>query len=136
VAVESPDTINTTEIEDGQAAGSITPIRIRTIVESLAGVFSSTTASSFTFTFAHRGTIIETTSASAVNATIPPNSSVSFDVGTVLGLCQVGTGQAAFVAGAGVTFRVPGSLLARAQWSEIYARQRAVNEWVISGDTT
>lgn len=138
MTIESPDTINTTEIQDGQAAGSIVPLRIRKIVDSLAGIFVSTATASFTFALTQRGTVVECNHATvAINATIPPHSSVAFDNGTVVGICRIGAAATAFVAGAGVTFITPQSLTCRAVGSELFARQTATADtWVISGDAT
>jgi hypothetical protein len=78
----------------------------------------------------------ESTSASAVNVTVPPNSSVAFPVGTVIELCQYGAGQITIVAGAGVTLRTASSLTTRVQYSGASLRKRATNEWVVGGDLT
>lgn len=139
MTIESPDTINTTEIQDGQAAGSIVPLRIRKIVDSLAGIFVSTATASFTFAFTQRGTVVECNHATvAINTTIPPHSSVAYDNGVVLGICRTGVAAVGFVAGAGVTFLPAGvSGTCRLTGSEVFARQTATNDtWIISGDYT
>lgn len=91
---------------------------------------------SYTPVLADRGTCLEMSSTSPITFTIPPNSSVPFDVGTVIEICQVSTGQVTVAAGAGVTLRTPSSATTRAQWSTVSIRQRATNEWVVSGDLT
>lgn len=99
-------------------------------------VTATTQASSYTLTLSDAGQAVEFTSATAVNCTIPPNSSVAFPVGTVIEICQYGAGQVTVVAGAGVTLRNPSSLTSRAQYSAISARKRATDEWLIGGDLT
>ena len=67
---------------------------------------------------------------------MPPNASVAFPVGTVIEIVQYGAGQITIAPGAAVTLRNPSSLTTRAQYSTIGLRQRAANEWVVSGDLT
>jgi hypothetical protein len=137
MTIESPETLNTTRFQAGQV-GTVDATDMRVFVDSLAGSFPSTATASFTFALTQRGTIIECNHATvAINATIPPNASVAFDVGTTLGLCRIGSAAVAFVAGAGVTFITPQSLTCRAIGSQLFARQTATaNTWVISGDAT
>lgn len=92
-------------------------------------------ASSYTLTTADAETCVEFTSGSAVNCTIPPNSSQAFDVGAWVQIRQAGTGQVTFVAGAGVTLYSPASATKTCQqWTTAIAHQRAVDEWVLVGD--
>lgn len=137
MTIESPDTLNTTRFQAAQV-GTIGADDLRVFVDSLAGSFPSTATASFTFALTQRGTIVECNHATvAINATVPPNASVPFDVGATLGLCRIGAAAVAFVAGAGVTFIVPQSLSCRVVGSQIFARQTAtINTWVISGDAT
>ena len=81
-------------------------------------------------------TCVEISAASAVNCTVPPNSSVAFPVGSVIEVVQMGAGQITVVAGAGVTLRNPSSLVTRAQYSTVALRKRGTDEWVVSGDMT
>lgn len=92
------------------------------------------TGTSYTLVLADAGKAVEMNNAAANTVTIPPTSSVAFPVGTVLEVVQVGAGQTTIVAGAGVTLRPAGTLATRAQWATIGLRQRATNEWVVSGD--
>jgi hypothetical protein len=137
MTIVSPDFIDTLEAEDGQTAGSYTLTRLRHLVDSLSGMFGVTPkTTSFTFDFTQRGCVVPYNSGSAGTGTIPPNSSVAYDVGTVLQFGQMGVGAASFVAGAGVTFLTPHSLTTFGQGSIITAWQQAANIWWISGDTT
>jgi hypothetical protein len=89
----------------------------------------------YTLALADAGTVVETTSASAVAVTIPPNSSVAFTIGTTIELLQYGTGALTVAAGAGVTIRsTDGLLSARTQYSALSLRKRGINEWVLAGD--
>jgi hypothetical protein len=124
------------EFRDGQAPGSITPQDERDEIVSLANLFQTTQTVSYTLTLDDQNSLIDMNSASAVNLTVPPNSSVAFPIGTMIEACQYGAGQVTIVAGAGVTLRNPSSLTTRAQYSTVSLRKRATDEWVVGGDLT
>lgn len=132
----SPTTIDTTLLQDGQAANSITPGYIRQVTDSLSGMYSTTQTGNYTLVFADRGTRIRYNSASAGTITIPPNSSVAFVINTVIMFCQVSTGQLAIAAGAGVTIVNTSSLTTRVRGSTITAVQDSINTWILGGDLT
>lgn len=134
MTIVSPNTIDATYLQDGQAAGSITPAYMRLVNDSLSGVAGSIQTGSYTAALADRGTIIEFNSASAVTFTIPPHSSVPFDVGTLINIYQMGAGTVTISGGSGVIVRTASSLVMRAQYSIASVRQRATDEWVASGD--
>lgn len=81
---------------------------------------------------------IRTTNASPVTFTIPPNSSVAFDIGTTINIQQVGSGQLEVLAGAGVTIegRVDGSSdhKVSAQYGAVSAIKTATDTWSLIGD--
>jgi len=66
--------------------------------------------------------------------TVPSSASVDFPIGTVIEICQVGTGQAVLVPGGGVTLRSPSSFATKQRWSTMGLRKRASDEWIVSGD--
>lgn len=106
-----------------------------TVAGGASATFTSTQqAGSYTAALTDGNTVVEMTSASANNFTVPPNASVAFPVGTWLQVLQYGAGQTTIVAGGGVTLRTPSSLTTRAQYSTVVLRQRAANEWVVMGD--
>lgn len=77
----------------------------------------------------------DSTSATGITITVPPNSSVAFPIGTIIEIAQVGAGQVTVAAGAGVTINSAGALLkTRAQYSAISLRKRATDTWLLSGD--
>lgn len=104
--------------------------------DALAKVGSLTQASNYTLALAAAGRVVEITAAGAATVTIPPNSAVAFPVGTVVEVMQYGTGQVTIAAGVGVTVRSPASFTTRARYSSVALRQRAANEWIVSGDMT
>lgn len=136
----SPSSIDSTLIQDGQAAGSITPLVFRKVVDSLAGAASPTaiTAANYTIVLTDRGTVIEFNSSSAQNLLIPTNASVAFDIGTVIGWFQYGVGQLTIgaVSSGTTSIRTSSSYTARTRYSSGSIRKRATDEWVLVGDLT
>jgi len=129
----SPNAVDTTLIEDGQPANSISPGDMRQLNDSLAGIASSQQAgTTYTFAAADRGTMIESTSSSATTFTVPPNSSVAFQIGSVVGFCQYGTGSLTIAAGAGVTLRTGTTLIIGAQYLSGSMRKRGTDEWIVT----
>lgn len=75
---------------------------------------------------------LQITAAGATNFTIPPNSSVAYDVGTFINVVQYGAGTITFVAGLGVTLRPSSSeLTSPGQYSVTTLFQIAANEWMV-----
>jgi len=73
----------------------------------LNSTINSQAGTSYTLVAADLGKVIQTTSASAVTITVPPNSSVAFAVGTVVEVVRMGTGSVTVAAGGGVTIPTP-----------------------------
>jgi hypothetical protein len=89
----------------------------------------------YTLAITDASTVVEFTAAVPSNCTVPPHSVVAFPVGTIVEIFQYGAGQVVVVAGAGVTLRSDGALVGTGgQYATVGLRQRAVNEWVLSGD--
>ncbi|MBB3842224.1 hypothetical protein FHS57_006255 [Runella defluvii] len=92
---------------------------------------------SYTLALADAWGIVEQDVATANTVTIPPNSSVAFEIDTACTVIQLGAGQVTIVAGAGVTLRTAdGKLKLRVQYSSCTMIQRAINDWYVIGDTT
>ena len=103
------------------------------VLETLS---TSAQTASYTLVLGDAGKVVEVTSASATNVTVPQNSSVAFPVGTVIEVCQMGAGQVTIVQGTGATLRSANGLKLRAQYASASLRKRATNEWVVAGDVT
>jgi hypothetical protein len=131
-------TVLTTLIEDGQAAGSITPQDVRDALASVESVEPNIQTASYTLAIGDAWMGLIMNSATAVNVTVPPNSSVAFQVGTIIPWYGLGAGLITFVAGAGVTLetRAGGTLVSAVQRASGGLWQRAANTWVVSGDLT
>ena len=77
--------------------------------------------------------ILEVISDSPVIVSIPDGIG---SVGSILEICQAGTGQVTIASGSeSVTLHTSASLKLRTQWSSATLRCRQNNEWVVSGDT-
>ena len=130
------DAINKIEAELGiNPSSSFSTVLAR--LDSLATTVPATTQSGTTYTLAlvDAGTVVEFSNAAAVALTVPTNASVAFPVGSLIGVLQYGAGQVT-ISGAGVTFRSAGAQLrTNVQYSSVWLRKRATDEWVVSGDT-
>ena len=138
MAIISPSAVNTTLVQDGQT-NAISAASMRTVVNSLGGMFPVIKTGSYTLTIIDFGCMFEFNLSSAGSLTIPTNANVPFDVGVMVGLRWVGTVQPAFLAASGVTLRSTSptsALTPRALWCSIYAHKRGANEWVIDGEPT
>lgn len=100
-------------------------------------VATTQSGTSYTLALSDANDIVEFTNASPVTVEVPPNGTVAFPTGTVVGLYQYGAGQVTVAPGSGVTIRSPNGYLDLAtQYSAAWLRKRATNEWVLSGDLT
>ena len=98
-------------------------------------VATSQAGTTYTLALSDAGQVVEFSAATAVALTVPTNAVIAFPVGTIIGILQYGAGQVT-ISGAGVTFRSAGARLkTTAQYSAVWLRKRATNEWVVSGDT-
>ena len=93
------------------------------------------TASAHVLELVDTGAILETTGASAVTLTIPPEASVPFETGTLIHLTQAGTGVASIAADPDVTLNgIPGGTVAlEGQWAGAALTRRGPDAWTIQG---
>lgn len=96
-----------------------------------AAVINTAQTSSYTFIISDANDCTPFNSSSATNATIPPNSSVAFPVGTTLYIEQSGSGAVTFVAGAGVTINTPFGAATAGVGAWRAAVQMSTNVWDI-----
>lgn len=99
-------------------------------------VFNEESGTSYTFSLTDNGKLVKFTSASATTATVPPNSSVDFPIGAVIGVVQYGAGTLTIEAGSGVTLNsTVGS--ASASFTDQFAGgqiyQMDTDEWLLIG---
>lgn len=89
----------------------------------------------YTLVLGDVGKVIEMNVAGANTLTVPPNSSVAFEVGAVLEGVQYGAGQTTITPGSGVTIRSSGGKLkTTAQYSSFSLRKIATDEWIVAGE--
>jgi hypothetical protein len=78
--------------------------------------------------------VIEMNVSSGNTITVPPNSAVTFSIGSQITISQYGTGQTTIVAGLGVTLRSSGNFLKlAAQYSMATLMKVGTNEWYVVG---
>jgi hypothetical protein len=90
---------------------------------------------SYTLVLGDCGKLIELNATNSTSLTVPTNASVAFEIGTVIGVRQYGTGQVTITAADGVILRSRGSVFRTAgQYAEASITKRAANEWIVTGD--
>lgn len=123
--------INTAHVADD----AITAAKIADAALETVDINNET--ASYTLVADDAGKVVEMNVASANNLTIPPNSSVAFDVGTVIVVRQEGAGQTTLVAGSGVTLNSEGSRVKlKAQHAMCVLLKVATDEWNAEGNLT
>jgi lysophospholipase L1-like esterase len=104
---------------------------------SSKSVSINTRTSNYTLQLIDNDNIVEISASTSNNITIPPNSGVTFSIGTQITTVQIGVGQTSFVSGPGVNIRSSGSKLKlTGQYSSATLYKRGINEWVLIGDLT
>lgn len=123
-----------TALADGTTAqDAITKAQL----DAAGRVTSSSQTANYTLVLADAGKAVEQNVGSANTVTVPPNSSVAFPIGTVIGVEQVGAGTTTVVAGAGVTVQSRGGLLALAgQYAVVSLRKVGTDVWRLAGDVS
>ena len=95
--------------------------------------FNDETGVNYTLVLADKSKIVRRDNAAANNTTVPPNSSVSFSVGTQITVRQKGVGQSSIVAGAGVTINTPETLKVEKQHAMVTLIKEDTDEWTLAG---
>lgn len=96
------------------------------------------TGTSYTPVLGDGGKLITMSNAASNTFTVPPNSSVAYPIGTVLGVLQKGAGNTTIAQGSGVTVNPPNgrTLAIRAQWCKAHLTKIDTNVWHLDGDVT
>ena len=89
----------------------------------------SNQVSSYTLALTDEFTTINMNSASAINCTVPPNSSVAFRIGDEIALIQGGVGSLTVIPGAGVTINSPQGLVFNNKNLQAILTKVAINTW-------
>lgn len=85
----------------------------------------------YTLTIEDDSKVVLMNPATSATLTVPNNTSVPFDVGTVINVYNTSSNPVTITGASGVTVRNSGSL---EQYGEISLRKRATNEWVVAGN--
>jgi hypothetical protein len=95
------------------------------------------TGTSYTLDIGDTQSWLRTTNAASVAITVPPESSVDFDLGAAIAIEQAAAGQVTIVEGAGVTVNKPltQTRTTRSLSSVVLLVKVAADEWTLSGDT-
>lgn len=98
-------------------------------------ILKSVGGTAYTLLLTDAGSLILTTSGSAVTVTVPPGSSAAFSAGDVVCLNQYGIGQVTFAPGAGVTIFSSDNLLStRTRYSEVALVYLGSESWILIGE--
>ena len=89
---------------------------------------------SYTLVATDVGKLIEFTNNGSIVFTIPPNSSIAFNVGDRIDVLLASTGDVTVTPGSGVTVNAEGGLLTiSSQWSKFSVIKRETDSWVVTG---
>jgi len=96
--------------------------------------FNAQTGTTYTFVLADAGKMVTSDSGSAQTLTVPPNSSVAFDIGTQIIVQALGAGAATLAQGSGVTIQSKDSNKEiDGQWAAVTLVKRATDTWSLIG---
>lgn len=119
------------------SSGFIHAVNMRNLSESAFGTYmaAAKTSTPYTLLLNDRGTTILMNLAGANTVLIPTNST-AFQVGTIIGVRQIGQGQTtiAAVTPGTTTVSSSSSLLLRAQYSFVTLTKAGVELWYVDGD--
>ena len=92
------------------------------------------TGTTYTTVLTDAGKLVKMNNAAANIFTVPPSSSVAYDINTVIHVWQEGLGQTTVAQGVGVTIRTSETLLAAKQYAMLSLIKVAVDEWILTGE--
>jgi hypothetical protein len=102
----------------------------------LDGLTLNPVVDTYTLALADAHKLVTLNKSTGFTVTIPPNSSVQFDLGDQVNLMQIGDGQITVAAGSGVTLEAQGSKKKlNGKWATATAIKIATDTWVLVGNT-
>ena len=105
---------------------------VRDIVEAVE--VNAQTGTAYTLALADAGKIVTLSNGSAITLTVPAEASVAFDVGTVIGLAQLGAGTVTVAAGPGVSLSSKDSAVdLSGQYATASLLKVGSDSWLLSG---
>ena len=131
----APDAVTTVKILDNSITQAKLADRAIGSAEYTGLTLNAQTGTTYTLVLADAHKFVTLNNASAITATVPPNSSVAFQVGDQINLMQLGAGQVTIAAGAGVTIRSEGTKLKlKAQYAVATLLKIDTDTWVAVGN--
>tara|TARA_R110000868_G_scaffold279740_1_gene539797 strand:- start:358 stop:1215 length:858 start_codon:yes stop_codon:yes gene_type:complete len=131
------DAVTTVKIQDNAVTQAKLADRVVGSAELDNLTLNAQTGTSYTLVLADAHKLVTQSNASAITTTIPPNSSVAFEIGDQVNLLQLGAGQVTVAAGSGVTIRSNGTKLkTNGQYAVATCIKIDTNEWVLVGNLT
>ena len=123
-AITSVGTLSSLTVSGAVTAGSlVAPIAI-----------NAQTGTTYTFVAADAGKLVTSSNGSAQTITIPPNSSVAFDVGTQIMVQNIGSANATLAQGSGVTIQSKDSAKEiDGQYAACTCIKTATDTWTLIG---
>jgi hypothetical protein len=97
------------------------------------GSVPTTQTGNYTLQLSDANGFINMNCAAICAASVPPNSSVAYPIGTELTIYQSNTGQVSFAAGVGVTINSPSTLNLLKQYATASVKEVSANVWVLAG---
>lgn len=92
------------------------------------------TGTAYTLVAGDAGKLIKANNAAVNTITVPPSSSVNFDIGTTINVVQYGAGQTQFVAGSGVTiYSYNAALNITGQYGQAVLTKCDTDLWILAG---
>ena len=129
------DAVTTVKIQDNAVTQAKLADRVVGSAELDNLTLNAQTGTSYTLVLTDAHKLVTQSNASAITTTIPPNSSVAFDIGDQVNLLQLGAGQVTVAAGSGVTIRSEGTKLKlKGQYAAATCIKIASDEWVLVGN--
>ena len=118
----------------GDGAAAWTSLSYATLAGTDVFTINEQTGTAYTLAAGDAGKLIKMTNAAANTVTVPPSSSVNYDVGTTINVVQYGAGQTTLTAGAGVTIYSYNSLLGiTGQYGQAVLTKCATDTWIAAG---
>ena len=95
---------------------------------------SANTNTTYTFVAGDAGKLVTSNNGSAQTLTVPPNSSVAFDVGTTITVIGIGAGKVTLAQGSGVTINsVDSEKAINGQHASVTLIKTATDTWQLIG---
>ena len=122
-------------VREAFTIGQVLTAEEMTNVATAMIAINAQTGTTYTFQLSDDGKLCTFDNAASITATIPPNSSVAYGIGTQLNLMALDAGVVTITAGAGVTIRSDGSKLKlNAQYAVATCLKIASDTWVAVGN--